>query len=145
MDTLHAHNLLILAAFSLGMLWVAVPMGLAMGLNPLLVACVSIPCSILGASCMIWLIRPLREWVRKRYSERNKRGHLRLIFRIWRKAGLPGLGILGPLVVGPPPTMAVGLLLGANPAKLLAWTSAGILLWTTFMELSFFFGKSWLS
>jgi len=145
MDSAHIHGLLVLAFFSLGMLWVAVPMGLAMGLNPFMVACIAVPCSILGAACVIVLIRPLRDWVRKRYSERNKRGHLRLIFRVWRKAGLPGIGLLGPLLVGPPPTMAVGLLMGAKPAKLLAWTSAGILLWTTFMEVSFFFGKTWFS
>jgi len=127
--------------FSFGMLWVAVPMGLIFGLHPLLVAAIAIPCSIAGASIVILIVNPLRNWVRRHYSERNRRGQVRTIFKVWRRFGIPGLGILGPLLVGPPPTVAIGLLLGADTRSLILWTSAGIVTWTAFMEILWWLGR----
>jgi len=133
MDATHIGNLALVAMTALGMLWVAVPLGLTLGLPTWLVALICIPCSVFGASLVILLIHPFRGFVRRHFSERNRRGQVRYIFRIWRRTGLPGLGVLGPLLAGPPPTMAIGLLLGAPPARLLAWTAFGISVWTGFM------------
>lgn len=142
-ESVELPSLLLLILLGIGMLWVAVPMGLTMGVPPWLVAALVIPASIAGAALMIWLVSPLREFVRKRYPERNRRGRTRLIFRVWRRSGLPGLGILGPLLVGPPPTMALGVILGASAKRLLLWTSLGIIVWTSFMELLWLFGHDW--
>jgi hypothetical protein len=140
-DAVSYVDIALMAFFALTMLWVAVPLGFGLGVPPLAVALIVIPCSIFGATLVIWIVAPLRGIVRRRYSERNRRGEIRYIFRIWRKCGLPGVGILGPLLVGPPPTMAIGLLLGSNPRRLLAWTSLGIVLWTGFMELVWWLGR----
>ena len=142
-DPLFLRNVALVFFFAFAMLWVAVPLGLTLGLPPLLVAVIAVPCSITGAALVIWLIRPFSDFVHKHLSERDRRGRVKLIFRVWRRSGIPGLGVLGPLLVGPPLTIAVGMLLGALPKRLIAWTSLGIVIWTSFMLGLWYFGREW--
>ena len=133
MDTTQIRDIALVATAALGMLWVAVPMGLTLGMPTWLVAVICIPCSIIGSALVIPLVLPFHKFLRRHFSERNRRGQVRYIIRVWRKSGIPGLGLLGPLLAGPPPTMAVGLLLGAPPLRMLTWTGFGISIWTGVM------------
>lgn len=144
MESLQWHNIGLIIFFSFGMLWVAVPTGLALGVPIWLVALIAIPGSIAGAALMFKLTRPIQNWIERRYIKKHT-DKISLVQKIWNRGGVPALGIIGPLIMGPPPTMAVGLLLGAPKRALLFWTATGIIIWTNFMFLAWIFAREYFN
>jgi hypothetical protein len=57
--------------------------------------------------------------------------HRGLLYGIWARYGVPGLGLSAPLFVGAPPGAAMGIILGAPTARLLLWTMLGIVFWNS--------------
>jgi hypothetical protein len=113
--------------------WAAVPLGLAMKLDPLLTGLATASGAVLGVVIVITLGSRVRDWMlKKKKVEQTTGGEQkeRLIIRIWNKYGVAGLGLLGPLLVGAPLGAAIGVSLGAATSRLLFWMTMGILLWT---------------
>jgi Ca2+/H+ antiporter, TMEM165/GDT1 family len=121
--------------------------------TPFLEACVVIPISILaGLSTapamilgllgniltvliVILFVNKIKEWRRKRKkqegglepeeSKRSKRAQ-----KIWKKYGLPGLAIIGPMFVGSHLTAFMSVTLGGTKKKTFYWMATSITLWT---------------
>jgi hypothetical protein len=53
--------------------------------------------------------------------------------RIWNKYGIPGLGVLSPLITGSPLGAAIGISFGADPRKLIIWMTIGIVFWSAIL------------
>lgn len=120
-----------------GELWVAIPAGLAIKLKPLTVALVSLSGAVMGSLLVIFLGERLRRLFSKKNEEPKPAG---LIYKIWQKYGIIGLGLLAPLVTGAPLGAALGVSLGAEPRKLLLWITSGIVLWTVILTIAASFG-----
>jgi len=58
-------------------------------------------------------------------SKRTERGK-----RIWNKYGMPGLALLGPIVIGTHIAAFIGLLFGASKVNTIIWMTISIGLWT---------------
>ena len=114
-------------------LWAAVPLGLAMKLDPFLTGIATASGAITGVVMVIVLggrVR-VRMLAKKKAEEKEGPGKKqRLIIRIWDQYGVVGLGLLGPLLVGAPLGAALGVMFGAPSPRLLFWMTVGILLWT---------------
>ena len=54
----------------------------------------------------------------------------KVLYEIWNKYGVIGLGLTSPLLFGAPLGAAVGIALGAEKEPLLLWMSIGIVLWS---------------
>ena len=111
-------------------IWAAVPVGLALGLHPILVAAATAA----GGALAVLAVSLVGEGVRARLL----RGHARstttrpaFLDRVWIRYGPPGLGLVAPLVVGAPIGTAVGLALGASASRLRAWMSVGVAAWSS--------------
>ena len=48
---------------------------------------------------------------------------------IFQKYGMPGLGLIAPVMPGAPQATLIGLALSARPRQILIWVTAGIVLW----------------
>ena len=82
----------------------------------------------LGSLFFIYLSRPIRRWVVRRYGMDS------LVFRrterFMVRYGAAGVGLLAPLILGHALTAIGAVVLGAPARKLAIWMIAGVLLWT---------------
>ena len=100
-------------------LWIGIPLGLFLNLNPILVAISAAAGSILSAFIIVILGEGLRKkFLKWRY--RGKSPNEGRIYDIWKKYGIVGLGLLSPLLFGAPLGAALGIGLGSPRNKLLA-------------------------
>ena len=109
-------------------LWAAIPAGTALKLHPLLNGAASALGSIIAAVLIIFFGDRLRTWLLKK-KEKDEKNKGR-IYKVWKKYGVIGLGMLSPLITGAPLGAAVGIALGASPRRLIIWMSIGIVIWT---------------
>jgi hypothetical protein len=114
-------------------LWAAVPVGLALGLNPFLVGAGAAAGAIMGTLIVILVGERLRNWLVRRYSHKKAEQKPGLIHKIWQRYGPIGLGLLAPLLTGAPLGAALGLSLGAQAGRLTVWMSLGIILWAAIL------------
>ena len=132
--------IIILFAASMVELWMAIPLGFVMEVNPLLIAIVSAAGAILSSFFVIILGDNLRNrFLKWKYEDEQALEKSRL-YEIWNKYGVIGLGLLSPLLFGAPLGAAVGIALGAGRERLIIWMSIGILLWSVGLTLAGFMG-----
>lgn len=111
-------------------LWLAVPMGIALKLNPILIVAVSASSAILAVLIVAFLGDSIRNrFIAWRYGE-DKKFETSRIHDVWNKYGVVGLGLLSPLLFGAPLGTAVGITFGARKDNLILWMSLGIIIWS---------------
>jgi hypothetical protein len=114
-------------------LWAAIPAGLAMGLNPVLIGICTASGAIICTFFVIWIGDRLRKWMLSRHSNKKDPQKPGLVQRIWQRYGIIGLGLLAPFLSGAPLGAAIGIALGARKVPLMIWMSLGIILWTALL------------
>lgn len=121
-------------------LWAAIPVGLAIKLNPVLIGILSALGAIFAAFLVSTVGDNIRERVIKwRYGENKDLKNSRY-YKIWNKYGIVGLGFLSPLLFGAPLGAALGIALGAEKKPLLIWMSIGIVIWSAILTAAGFLG-----
>jgi hypothetical protein len=124
---------------SVAELWLAIPLGLVLKLNPILIIVAAAAGSIVSAFLVVTLGEGVRKWfIKWRYGSRSIE-HGR-VYEIWRKYGIIGLGLVSPLLFGAPLGAAIGVGLGAPKNRLLLWMSVGIIIWSIILTLVAFYG-----
>jgi hypothetical protein len=124
-------DLHLLAVLGLGAvtLWGAIPIGLALGLDPWAAGVAA----AMGAALGTLAVSAVGDRIRSHpptplaKAATRQRG---LLYRIWASYGVPGLALAAPLFVGAPLGTAMGIILGAPTARLLLWTMLGIVFWS---------------
>lgn len=141
MDMLLSYLLIfVLAATPLVELLVVIPLGAAMGLPVLPVTVVA----WVGNALPVFLIIALfRVWIARRGPVRRRWG--RRALRVWRRYGLPGLALLGPLLTGIHLAAIMALALGAKQRPTALWMLASLLLWAVATGLATALGVQWLT
>jgi Ca2+/H+ antiporter, TMEM165/GDT1 family len=129
---------------------VVVPAAIAAGLNPVLVAVVAFTGNLVTMAAAILTGDGLaRRWRRRRgrreepgpeedvlvpeeprTRERGGSARSRRATQVLDRYGLPGLALAGPLVVGTHVSGLLAVALGRPRGLVLAWMTAGLLLWT---------------
>lgn len=133
---MNLESIIIIFAASIIELWLAIPLGFVMEVNPVLIAIISAAGSILSAFVVTILGDNLRNrFIKWKYGDEKALEKSRL-YEIWNKYGVIGLGLLSPLVFGAPLGAAVGIALGAEKERLLLWMSIGIVLWSISLTLA---------
>jgi hypothetical protein len=110
-------------------LWLAIPLGLALKLNPVIIALASMVGSIVAVLLVALTGADLRARILKWRFKDGPMSHQGW-YQIWNKYGVIGLGLISPLVFGAPLGTAVGIALGAKKEPLIIWMSLGIVIWS---------------
>jgi len=120
-------------------LWLGIPLGLYLNLNPILIVIISAAGSILSAVLVIILGENVRKWfIKWKYGDKSPE-HGK-IYDIWEKYGVIGLGLLSPLLFGAPLGAALGIGFGASKNRLLLWMTVGILIWSLILTSAALYG-----
>ncbi|MEJ7586343.1 MAG: hypothetical protein WKI04_02155, partial [Ferruginibacter sp.] len=87
----------------------------------------SVTGGISGAFVAAFLGERIRAFFHKKNAGKEKKATHPMLYRIWNKYGIIGLGFLGSFLVGAPVTIAIGVGLNANLRKLLTWCCIGVI------------------
>ena len=128
-------NLLTTLGFGAISLWLAIFTGLGLKLHPVAAGLMSVLGAIIGALFVILLGNRVRTWLVKRRGGKDKKKQHGSIYRIYKRCGVIGLGLLAPLITGAPLGVAIGLALGEPARRLLLWISLGTILWGTILTI----------
>jgi len=113
-----------LASFEI---YAAIPAGFVFGLSPWTIAVASITGGLAG----VFVAAFLGDKIRKVFSKYKKKKEVKpktgLVYRIWNKYGIIGLGFFGTMTVGAPASIAVGIGMNASLQKLLTWCCIGVI------------------
>jgi hypothetical protein len=123
---------LAIAALGAATLWSAVPVGIALGLDPWTVCVAAAAGAGLGTALVLALSdrvgrappATLATFVARRHG---------LLYRAWTRYGVPGFGLLAPLLIGAPLGAAAGILMRVPAGRLAFWLMAGIVLWSAIL------------
>ena len=111
------------------------PVGLALGCSSLTIILMTALGALVAITIIYFFGSKVKAWIIKRLSKgksEKKKGKLN---RLFEKYGIPGMGILGTLLLGPNMTMAMGMIIVKNEKALLMWTALGIVIWTIVLTL----------
>lgn len=121
----------IATVFGLGFVYFisAIPAGVALKL-PVWIAAVA---AWLGYSAGGFVVafagEPVRVWLMRRLKMQVDPESPSLVMRAWRRYGLPALGFLAPVTIGPQAAALLGLALGTPKVRLVLAISLGGLPW----------------
>ena len=112
-----------LAAFEV---YAAIPAGFALGLHPVTIFIASCIGGLAGAFIAAFLGDSIRKFFKRNTSPKEEKPKTGLVYRIWNKYGIIGLGFLGTMTVGAPVSLAVGVGFNVPLRKLITWCCVGV-------------------
>jgi membrane protein YqaA with SNARE-associated domain len=113
-----------LASFEI---YAAIPAGFAFGLSPVTIGFASIIGGLAGVFVTAFLGDKIRHLFSKYKKKKEVNPKTGLVYRIWNKYGIVGLGFFGTMTVGAPASIAVGIGMNASLKKLLTWCCIGVI------------------
>ncbi|WP_312912081.1 small multi-drug export protein [Natronosalvus caseinilyticus] len=130
-----------LAATPLLEILVVIPLGIALGLDPIAVAVTAFAGNVLPIYGIVLAADRVAAWLENRRSDEPSARRKRAV-RIWNRYGLPGLALLSPVTTGVHLAAVLALSLGARGRDTLAWMTGSIALWTALITLVSVAGRS---
>jgi hypothetical protein len=118
-------------AFGLGFLYfiAAVPAGVAAGALPWIAALAAWLGYSAGAAVVLLAGAPLRGWLVRKLKIPVERDPSKLVWRVWDRGGLIGLGLLAPVTIGPQAGSVLALAVGEKAMRIFAAVSFGVVPW----------------
>ena len=113
-----------LASFEI---YAAIPAGFALGLSPWLILFASVAGGLIGVFVAAFLGDNIRNFFNKNKPPKEVKPKTGLVYRLWNKYGIIGLGFLGTITVGAPLSLAVGIGFKAPLQKLITWCCIGVI------------------
>lgn len=120
-------KILTIAGLATFEIYAAIPAGFAFGLNPWIIFFASLIGGVVGVFVVAFLGDKIRALLYKNKPAQEKTHKHPVLFKIWNKYGIIGLGFFGTFMVGAPVSIAAGVGLNANINKLVIWCCAGVL------------------
>ena len=113
-----------LASFEI---YAAIPAGFAFGLSPWVILFASLTGGLIGVFVAAFLGDRIRNFFTKNKTQKKIKPQTGLVYRLWNKYGVIGLGFLGTITVGAPVSLAVGIGFKAPLQKLITWCCIGVI------------------
>lgn len=108
-------------------IYAAIPAGFAFKLSPWVIFLASLIGGLIGVFVAAFLGDKIKAYFSRNKTPREEKPKTGLIYRIWGKYGIIGLGFLGTMTVGAPVSIAVGYSFKAPRRKLITWCCIGVM------------------
>lgn len=119
----------------------AIPIAIIRGLNPVAVIIIGFAGNLATTILVIYLFDSIKAFILRKKGELKEGGKREeRAKKIWNKYGLPGLALLGPILIGIHIAAFIGLTLGATKKWTLIWTTASLLAWSIIFGAAAFYG-----
>lgn len=120
------------SVFMLGIIYflAAIPTGVvALQMHPVNAAiCAWAGYTAIGAA-MLFLGAPARNWLNAKLKISSTPDPTKLFWRVWQRWGMPGLGLLAPITIGPYFAALAALLLKEKAGRIFFWVAIGAIPW----------------
>ena len=114
------------AALATFEIYAAIPAGFAFGLHPGTIFGSSLVGGLAGVFIAAFLGDRIRAFINRYKKVKEEKPKTGLIYRIWDKYGIIGLGFLGTMTVGAPVSLAVGVGFNVPMKRLITWCCLGV-------------------
>lgn len=110
---------------------IVIPFAIFAGMPAVQVTIVALIGNLLTVYVIIVFIEQIKKWRKKRKTNNDEKENQRSqrAERIWKKYGLPGLAIIGPLIVGSHITALMSLTLGGTKQGVASWLTFSLVGW----------------
>lgn len=120
-------KLITVAALATFEVYAAIPAGFAFGLSPWFVFIASVAGGLAGVYVSAFLGERIKRLIAKYRKPKPEKPKTGMIYRIWDKYGIIGLGFIGTMTVGAPVSIGVGVGFNVHMGKLLTWCCVGVI------------------
>lgn len=136
----------ILAAVPFFEAYGVIPLASIAGLSVVPVIILGLVGNILTVLLVILFMNQIKNWRKKRKNNNDQEESKRSLRAqiLWRKYGLPGLAMLGPLLVGSHLTALASMSFGGTKKTTFLWMSASITIWSIVFTVLIFLGVDFL-
>lgn len=145
-EILWAYGLVFLfAAIPFVELIVVIPIATLAGLHLLPVTIMAFLGNVVAVLVVIVFMDHIKKWLSKRkgQTETNNESESKRVKRarkLWKKYGLPGLAIVGPVLVGSHLTAFMSLSFGGEKRTTTFWIISSLVIWCTLTAVFTYFG-----
>lgn len=120
-------KILMVAGLASFEIYAAIPAGFAFGLSPWIIFVSSVIGGLIGVLVAAFLGDKIRKFFAKNKAPKEPKPQTGLVYKLWNKYGIIGLGFLGTMTVGAPVSLAVGIGFKAPLQKLITWCCIGVI------------------
>jgi membrane protein YqaA with SNARE-associated domain len=120
-------KILTVAALATFEIYAAIPAGFAFGLSPWVIFLASLGGGLAGVFIATFLGERIQRMLARFRKPKEPKPKTGVIYRIWEKFGVIGLGFLGTMTVGAPVSIGVGVGFNVPLRKLLVWCCLGVI------------------
>lgn len=119
-----------------------IPLGIVWGLSPFWVMMLAFIGNMVTVLALIIGFDRFKVWYNKRQEAKGKTTNKKSerAKHIWNRYGLPGLAMLGPILIGTHIAAFIGMTLGATKKNTTVWLTISIAAWTLVFGLLTAFG-----
>ncbi|MFP4470885.1 MAG: hypothetical protein ACLFPE_09380 [Bacteroidales bacterium] len=130
------YNALLIFLMAILGIWKAVPLGLLLKTPPTTIFLMTAAGGSAGVLILFFFGDLLRRLFRRKHPAGAPSRRSGRVQRIFSKYGTTGLGFFGSLILGPNPTILLGVLLVPQKYTLLYWTLAGTVVWSLALTIT---------
>ncbi|QNG61584.1 small multi-drug export protein [Metabacillus idriensis] len=161
METFIAYAVVfIMAAIPLFEVYGVIPIGILAGLSPIAVTITAFLGNAFTVVLLILLIEKVKIWLQKRKMkkqdpivineeaatlEENETKRSKRAKKLWNRFGLPGLTIIGPLLVGSHLAAFLSMGFGSKRTAVTGWMLASLLIWSAAAGIGTWLGADFLT
>jgi len=120
-------EILTVAALATFEIYAAIPAGFAFGMHPATIFTTTLTGGLVGVFVAAFLGDRIRAFFHRNKEAKAAKPKEGLIYRLWDKYGVIGVGFLGTMTVGAPISLAVGVGFNVPLKKLIVWCCLGVL------------------
>jgi membrane protein YqaA with SNARE-associated domain len=120
-------KILTVAALATFEIYAAIPAGFAFGLSPWIIFFSSLTGGLIGVYVAAFLGERIKRLIARFRKPKPPKPRTGVIYKIWDKYGVIGLGFLGTMTVGAPVSIGVGVGFNVPLKKMLLWCCLGVL------------------
>ena len=120
---------------------IVVPLGIVWGLSPVIVMIVGFLGNIITVIPVIFMFDKIRNWYTRRKEKQGKtsKRNTRAV-ELFKKYGVIGSALLGPLLTGTHIAAFIGMSMGATKKRMMNWMSISIASWVALVGILTAFG-----
>jgi membrane protein YqaA with SNARE-associated domain len=120
-------KILTVAALATFEVYAAIPAGFAFNLSPWIIFLASVTGGLIGVYVAAFFGEKIKKYLSRFRKPKAAKPHTGMIYRIWDKYGIIGLGFIGTMTVGAPVSIGVGVGFNVPLKKMLVWCCAGVI------------------
>ncbi|WP_096440055.1 small multi-drug export protein [Alteribacter populi] len=120
-----------------------IPLGVAAGLNVVPVTILALLGNVVTVLLVILLINQIQAWLTRRREAKGKEPSLKRqnrAKRVWKRFGLPGLAVIGPLFIGSHLAALMGMSFGGTKKQMTKWMLGSLTLWCVVTAVASYIG-----